>query len=362
MVKKAGLLLALVLGLSHPALSQVTTSAVPFLLIAPNSRAGGMGESGAAIADDVWAWFWNPAGYAFQQGSEIGLSHANWLPGFGLSDLWIAHLAYKMPVEEIDGTIATAITYLNLGEFNRRDAANNDLGTFKGYEFAVTAGYSTRLSEETGLGINGRFIYSRLAPFGTELEQGSGIASGFAFDAGFMWRPHMIPFTDVDLSQRFSLGINISNIGPNLTYIDEAQADPLPMNFRLGLGYIYPIDDYNSFSLNFELNKLLVHRDSTGTDPFYKAFFTSWTQGSFSDIIRSFGVEYWYGAPKLIALRFGYFYEDPSAGNRKFWTFGAGIRHDIFGFDFSYIAGEENHPLSETLRFSLLITWGGVSP
>ncbi|HLF19778.1 MAG TPA: PorV/PorQ family protein, partial [Bacteroidota bacterium] len=121
--------------------AQVITSAVPFLLIAPNSRASGMGEAGVALADDGWATFWNPAGYAFQHGSEISLSHANWLPQFQLSDLWIAHFVYKQEVQDIDGTISAGITYLNLGEFNRTDTDPTVLETFKGYEFALTGGY-----------------------------------------------------------------------------------------------------------------------------------------------------------------------------------------------------------------------------
>jgi len=100
--------------------AQVSTSAVPFLLIAPNSRASGMGEGGAGLADDVWAQFWNPAGYAFQTNSEVALSHANWLPGFGLSDLWIAHTVYKQHVPDLDGTISAGLTYLGLYSLQHR--------------------------------------------------------------------------------------------------------------------------------------------------------------------------------------------------------------------------------------------------
>ena len=345
--------------------AQVTTSAVPFLLIAPNSRASGMGETGVALADDAWAQFWNPAGYAFQHGSELSMSHANWLPGFGLSDLWIAHMVYKMEIEELAGTVSAGLTYLNLGTFNRRDAANNDLGTFKGYEFAVVAGYATALSKQVGIGVNGRFIYSRLAPFGTAQEEGTGVASGVSFDFGLLYKPEFLWFTDIDLKQRFSLGFNLSNVGPAMTYIDEAQSDPLPMNFRFGLAYNLVLDEYNNFIVTADFNKLLISRDSSGTDPFYEAIFSAWGDKSLSEEMREFttglGLEYWYN--KLIALRVGYFYEDPEFGNRKFMTFGAGIRYDMYGFDFSYISAfEERHPLGETLRFTLVLAWGGKQP
>ena len=219
--------------------AQVSTSAVPFLLIAPNSRAGGMGEAGAALADDATALYWNPAGLAFQEGSEISISHANWLPAFNLSDLFIDYLVYRRQMPELDGTIAASITYLNLGTFNRTENDPTVLETFKAYEFAVTVGYSTKLSDVLGLGINGRFIHSRLSPFGTAEEKGTGVASDFAFDIGMLYKPKSleIPFTGLDIGEHFSAGFNLSNLGPQLSYIDRAQADPLPTNLRLGLGY-----------------------------------------------------------------------------------------------------------------------------
>lgn len=347
---------------------ELQTTAVPFLLIAPNSRASAMGESGVATADDAWAIFWNPAGYAFQSGSEISMSHANWLPALGLSDLWIAHLVYKQPVEELDGVLAASVTYENLGEFQRTLNDPTPIGTFKGYEVAVAAGYSTKLSQTLGIGVNTRIIYSHLADKGTGEEAGRGTATGFSFDVGLLYRPEYvrIPFTDLSLHNVLSLGVNISNIGPNIYYVDKAQADPLPQNLRFGAAFNILNDEYNSLTTSIEFNRLLVNRDTSAkkADEFYKAFYTTWTNGTFAQQLRRFttavGVEYWYGSPKLIALRAGYFYEDPRAGNRKFMTFGAGIRYDIYGFDFSYIStAEEQHPLGETLRFTLSIGWGG---
>ncbi len=345
----------------------VVTTAVPFLEIAPNSRASAMGEAGVALSDDAWAIYWNPAGFAFQQGSELSMTRADWLPNFGLSDLWILHSVFKTSVEQLDGTVGVGLTYLNLGKFARTLNDPTVLEEFTGYELALAAGYGTKVTPTLGLGINGRFIYSRLAPFGTAEEQGEGVASGFSFDVGLLYKPHTIyvPFTDLDMGDRLSLGMNISNIGPKLTYIDKAQADPLPMNLRLGFAYKIIESDYNNMTLITDVNRLLVKRDTSGgSDEFYKAFFTTWTGSSFNEQLRQFttgiGLEYWYGMPKLIALRAGYFYEDPRSGNRKFMTFGAGIRWDIYGFDFSYISTfEEQHPLGETLRFSLSIAWGG---
>lgn len=370
MVKKLfGAVVVLMVAGAQILNAQVLTSAVPFLLIAPNSRASGMGEAGVALADDASALYWNPAGLAFQQGQEISISHANWLPAFNLSDLFIDYLVYRRQMPELDGTIAGSITFLNLGTFTRTENDPTPLETFKAYEFAVTAGYSTKLSDELGIGINGRFIHSRLAPFGTAEEKGRGIASGFSFDVGMLYQPKTltIPLTGLDIGEHFSAGFNLSNLGPAISYIDRAQADPLPTNLRFGIGYKILKSDYNNLTAIVDVSKLLVRKRPDGTsDPFYKAILTSWTEKSLSEELRQFvtgiGVEYWYGSPRWIALRGGYFYEDPQYGNRKFLTFGAGIRYDIYGFDFSYISTfEEQHPLGETLRFTLLISWGGPS-
>jgi hypothetical protein len=338
--------------------AQVTTTAVPFLLIVPDSRAEGMGETGVAIADNAWAVYYNPAGLAFQTGSELALTHTSWLPGLGLSDIWIAHVAYKQPVEELDGVVGGQFTYLNLGEFNQTSPAGPEIiGKFTGYELAFAGTYSTKLSEQLGIGTSVRVIYSHLAPFGAGQEKGNGTSTGFCFDVGLLYRP-------LFLDKSMSFGGNLSNVGPKMTYVDKDQADPLPMNLRLGVAYKAIESEFNNLSVTIDVNRLLVARWGATSDEFYKAFFTTWTQGNISEQIRKFttglGMEYWYGSPKLIAIRAGYFYEDPREGGRKFMTFGAGIRYDLYGFDFGYISTVEGqHPLDGTVRLTLSMGWGG---
>ncbi|MBX2991843.1 MAG: type IX secretion system outer membrane channel protein PorV [Bacteroidetes bacterium] len=362
--------LTFVLGMPVPQAAQAQgESAVPFLLIAPNSRAAGIGETGTGSVDDASAVFWNPGALAFMDGQEVTLTHANWLPQFGLSDLFYEYLNYRNRIDDIGGTIGVSITYLNLGEFIRTNSAGLEEGKFKAYEFAVTAGYSTKIFDDLGLGFNARFIRSSLSPLGTAEEQGSGIANTVSFDIAMMWRPFDL---GVDwLDNMLSMGFNLSNLGPKVTYVDAAQADPLPTNLRVGLGYKVFEDEYNSLTYSVDASRLLVRRrpeikDSLGNiiqaasvDPLPKSLFTAWGDGSgLKKINLSMGAEYWYGSPRLIAIRVGHFFEDPSFGNRNFWTFGAGLRYDIFGFDFSYISAAEGHPLSDTIRFSLLIGWG----
>jgi hypothetical protein len=349
-------------------------AAVPFLLLAPDSRAGGIGESGSGLADNSAAIFWNPAGIAFLSGSEVSITHSNWLPQFNL-DLFYDYLTYRQYIEELDGSVTASITYMNFGEFVRTGEADpTPIGTFRSFDAALTLGYATKLSSDWGLGFNFRLIHSRLSDQPTAEEKGSGVATSVSFDIATMWRPQtfVLPLIDEDIGGKFSLGVNLSNLGPKIYYIDKSQADPIPTNFRFGFAYKVLDDEFNSLIYTLDFSKLLVHRDSTGSDEFYKAIFTAWGDQSFSqelrDIVTSMGLEYWYGTPGdfLFALRSGFFYEDPSYGNRKFLTFGAGIRYDIYGFDFSYITtsvfkGGENHPLSDTLRFTVLIGWGAVA-
>ncbi|MGE5314826.1 MAG: type IX secretion system outer membrane channel protein PorV [Acidobacteriota bacterium] len=360
--------IAVLMGLmlaSDSVLAQGNT-AVPFLLISPNSRASGMGESGTGIADDAAALFWNPAGLAFQKGSEVSLSHAKWLPQFNLSDLFYEYLNFKTDIQDF-GTIGASVTYLNLGEFiQTSEQGPEEVGRFKAFEVAATAGVGVKLSEDWGLGVNLRFINSRLSPIGTANEKGDGVAYNVSGDIAAMWKPQhlMLPFTDIDAGGAFSMGLNLSNIGPKVVYIDAAQADPLPTQLRLGFGIVPYEDEYNKFQISVDFSKLLVYKDSTGhSDALPKSMITTFTKPSFANVMKSIntgmGLEYTYN--KWIALRMGYYFEDPSFGNRNFLTFGAGIKYDIYGFDFSYIsAKDENSPLSDTLRFTLLVMWGGI--
>ncbi len=348
-------------------------AAVPFLLLAPDSRAGGVGESGAGLADNSAAIFWNPAGIAFQSGTELSITHSNWLPQFHL-DLFYDYFTFEKYIDDLNGSVTASITYMNFGEFIRTGPDSpEELGRFRSFDAALTVGYATKLSSDWGIGFNFRLIHSRLSDQPTAEEQGSGVATSVSFDVGAMWRPSklVIPFLDEDIGNKFSIGANLSNLGPKIYYIDRAQADPIPTNFRLGFAYKILNDEYNSLIYTLDFSKLLVVRDSTTSEEFYKAIFTAWGDKPFKeelrDVVTSMGLEYWYGTPGefLFALRTGFFYEDPSYGNRKFLTFGAGIRYDIYGFDFSYITtsvfkGGENHPLSDTLRFTVLIGWGGA--
>jgi len=351
----------------------ITSTGVPFLLIGPNSRFGGMGEVGTGIADDATAMHWNPSGLAYQKaGSEINFTHSPWLAGLNLGDLFYDYIAGRTYIKSIKGTVGASLTYLNIGEVIFTDEFGNlDPGrNYKAYEMALAVGYATQFGKNFAGGFVGRFIYSRLSPNDLNVgnEKGTGTGISASFDLSGMWRPVKGPKF---LKNRFSFGTNLSNLGPAISYVDADQADPLPTQLRMGLAYDVIKTEFNNLSLSIDFSKLLVNRTATITDtnevvisqgevdPFYEALFTSW-KGGISGIAKSFqtsiGAEYWYGNPRLIALRGGFFYEDPSNGNRKFFTLGAGLRYSLYGFDFSYISTiEESHPLANTLRFGLQV-------
>jgi len=357
---KSLVLVMLVLAASAPVFA-VSESAVLFLLISPGARASGMGEAFVGLADDATAVFWNPAGLAFQTGRELTLMHANWLPQFG-TDLFYEFAAYRHHVEGV-GTFGANITYLNLGKQYQTLDTPDPVGEFTSYEFGISATYGTLLSENWGVGLGLRFIRSALSPMGAGSEVGDGKADAFAFDASTLYR---FPF-----APKLSLGINLSNMGPKITYIDASQADPLPTNLKLGFAYKLVNNKYNKLTFVADMNKLMVNRHSDGTsDPFYKALLSSpWTivdkekenVGSDEETvvkekkifngILSGGAEYWYS--DLIALRAGYYWDKP--GKVEFMSFGAGIQYSLYRFDFGYVSAAEGHPLANTMRFSLTI-------
>jgi len=336
-------------------------SAVPFLLIGPNSLNAGMGETGTGMINDASAMFWNPAGLGFQKGTQVSITHSPWLPGLGLSDLFYDFLAGKYYMKKLKGTLGVSITYLNIGKIIQTDEFGNEIGNYQAFDGALAVGYGTKVSRDVGVGVVTRFIYSKLAVDPVAGEQGTGTAYDLSFDLSMLWRPSKTKMKF--LNNKFGLGVNLSNIGPKVTYVDNDQADPLPTNLRLGFAYDIYQSEFNNLTLTADFAKLLVKRREDGvSDPVYKGIFTSFGGGIdnvMKSIQSSVGAEYWYGNPKLIGLRGGFFYEDPDRGKRKFITLGASIRYSMYGFDFSYINTiEENHPLANTLRFTLSVNFG----
>lgn len=358
---------ALSLCWASPSHAQLGGETALFLRIEPDSRAAGMGNTGVALAKDANAIFWNPAGLAFQESAKVGITHSNWLPAFD-AGLFYEYLSGTYHVDGV-GTFGGHVTFLNLGEIELRNSDGISQGTANSFQLAFGASYGYQVSERLGLGTSLRGVYSKLAP-----EDQDGTASSVAGDLSFLYRT--APFNLGGTKTTFSTGANLANMGKRMQFRNAKE--PLPMNLRLGYAFTFEFDDYNSLTIANDFNKSLVNLeektvqrgDSTATafeaDPFYEAVFTSWgpARGAVDEgdtatlsVIEQFtvgtGVEYWYN--DLFALRTGYFYEDPDNGGREFLTFGAGLRYNIVGIDISYLNSlQENSPLANTLRFSLL--------
>ncbi len=336
-------------------------SAVPFLLISPDARASGMGEVGTAIADDINAVYWNPAGLGFLDYFEpsyedqfnpdaelrpyrqFALSYSPWLPQFN-ADLNYGNITYGQFIEAIDGVVAVNFILMDLGEFISTDEQGNQGGSFRSNEFAASLSYGTIIAPNLGAGLQLRYIQSNLTPT-DQLTNKAGTGRSVSFDIGLLWKP-------IDLwllEDKLSIGFNLKNIGPKITYISEA--DPLPTSLNLGFAITAYEDEFNDFLIAFDVGKLLVKRDELSSDPIPLSLISAWENPG---VELAMGVEYWY--QKVVAFRGGFFYEPSSIGGRQFGNIGMGIRYDIFKLDFGYLlAIEANHPLANTMRFSMLI-------
>jgi hypothetical protein len=358
MKKKIAVILSAI-GLLLPqsqALFAQGEATVIFLLITPGARATGMGNSFVSIADDATATYWNPAGMAFQTKSQVSLMHTNWLPQLA-SDLYYDYASVVHEIEGL-GTIGGSITFINLGSQTITNEQAQELGTFSSNEWSAGLSFGTKLTENQAVGLQLKFIQSRLAPqLSNTAQQGDGIANAMAFDVSYLYK-------DL-LTEGLNFGVNLTNIGPKVTYVDKAQADPLPTNLRLGFSYKAIDQPYNKLTFAVEFDKMVISRytvdkatpdtviTETVSDPVYKALFNSWNDEPFSTemkrVISNLGAEYLYG--DMIAMRAGYHHDE--IGRVKYLTFGAGLIYNNLNIDAAYISPlEKGHPLEDTLQFS----------
>jgi hypothetical protein len=339
---------------------------VPFLTIAPDSRAGGMGDAGVATSADIYSMHWNPAKFAFIEGNGgVGLSYTPWLRNL-VPDMNIAYLSgyYRIDSKQV---ISSSLLYNYMGEIQGTDEFGNPTLNYKANEFSFDAAYSRLLTDHFSGGIAFRFIYSNL----TGGSSASGIptkpGTSFAADISGLYQNKMNLFSK---DGEWGFGFNFSNIGSKMTYSEEKATDFIPMNLRVGASGSLYLDPRNKLTLTLDLNKLLVptppvydenNQIIDGMDPnvsvpvaiihsFYDA------PGGFKEemheIMYASGVEYWYN--NQFAVRTGYFHENQYKGNRQYFTVGAGFKINIFALDFSYlIPTAQNNPLARTVRFSL---------
>jgi len=357
------------------------TTAVPFLLIAPDSRSGALGDAGVASSPDANSMHWNIAKLAFvEKDMGASISYSPWLRSL-VPDINLSYVSGYKKIGK-DQALGASLRYFSLGNIKFTNSVGDPIGDFKPNEFAFDLGYSRKLSDRFSGGLAMRYIYSNLTG-GIDVSGGSTKAgTSFAVDvAGFYTNPEVEIFGQKAI---FNVGLNISNIGAKISYTADAVKDFIPINMRLGQSLTFVLDDYNAISVLTDVNKLLVptppiyETDASGNpvidpvtsqpvilagkDPnvsIVSGIFQSFSDapGGFSEEMKEFnvsvGLEYMYN--KQFAVRAGYFNEPASKGNRKYITAGAGLKLKVFSIDFSYLISlTQNNPLAKTVRFSLM--------
>lgn len=367
-LRATALFMLLSLGMSKFAIAQelsIVTTAVPFLRISPDARAGGMGDVGIATSPDANSSFWNLAKTPFASGrSGLGVTYTPWLKDIA-QDVYLATIAgyHKISEEE---AISASIRYFNLGQIQFTDYSGSLTNIGRPREFSFDLGYSRKLSENLSVGVALRYINSALAngavsPGGITYKAGSAVAADLSLYHNGLNED----------GQGLNYGISISNLGSKIGYTNDAKSkDFIPANLGAGLAYTWALDETSKFSLALDVNKLLVPappidnpdedytQDSINLAEYRSSsIFSSWFK-SFGNkaITFSGGAEYTYN--DQFSIRAGYFYEGKNQGGRRYFTAGIGLKYNVFGFNFSYLApsgnGVTRNPLSNTLRFGII--------
>lgn len=364
-------------------------TAMPSLSIAPDARAGGMGDVGVASAPDLNSQHWNPAKYAFMEShGGITANYTPWLRKI-VNDIDLAYIAGYYKWDDVQG-ISASFTYFSLGAVDLTNLDGTFLQQANPNEWAIDVAYSRKLHDYVSMAVALRFLYS-------DLNNGTNSSTLDATERDAAWtmaadvalyyrQPIDLPWA----TSYFGLGLNISNLGGKMTY-DGVTQNFIPANFRIGVSYELPFDAYNSLSVNFDINKMLVPtryskfaEDADGNkvsvdDPQYTNLTRDWYSElpsmkglfqSFADAPNGvkeefqelqFGIGLEYSYDKKFFARVGYSHENMLKGNRRYVTFGAGFHLSIFSLDAAYVlATAPTNPLDQTLRFTLGFDLAGI--
>ncbi len=363
---------------------RVITTGVPFLLVAADARAAGLGDQGVATSADAFSQQWNPAKYAFSLEKQgFSMSYTPYLTAL-VNDISLGQLTYFNRINE-RSAFAGSIRYFSLGEIELRQNIDDVANVVKPNEFSLDGSYALKLSDKFSMSVAGRFISSNLKI--QDAFNDTRAANSFAFDVAGFFQSEQTAFSDFD--GRYRIGFNFQNLGPKISYdstvSNEINANFLPAQMRLGGSFDFIFDDYNKITTSLEFNKLLVptpqdsdlNGDGTITNAeiaennaAYKKI--GWVSGIFQsfgdapggfseelkEITYSAAAEYLY--QDSFAMRLGYFHESPMKGARKYFTLGAGFKYNVVNVDVSYLfsASKVQNPLENTLRFSLTFNFG----
>jgi hypothetical protein len=374
---KFTVVVTLLLGIFMPAAKaqnadkiNVVTTAVPFLRISPDARSGGMGDLSIATSPDAAASYFNLGKVPFNElNAGVNVTYTPWLKNL-VNDVYLASVSAFYKVDEYSA-ISGSLRYFSLGSIQFTNENGQSLGSKNPRELGFQAGYSRRLSDKLGIGIGMKYINSNLASGtynGSTYKAGSAVAA----DLGLYYSGHN------EAGDGWAFGAALTNLGSKIGYTDNAeQKDFIPANLGLGTTYTKVIDESNKISFGLDVNKLLVPtppgQNATQQefdDYRKKSVVSSWFSSlgdapdGFSEELKEFqisvGAEYWYN--NQFAIRAGYFHENETKGNRRFFTAGAGLKYNVFGLNFSYLvptgSGVNQNPLSNTLRFSIVFDLG----
>lgn len=335
-------------------------TAVPFLLITPDSRSGAIGEAGVALSPDANSNFWNPSKLAFIEAPDnIAVSYSPWLRSL-IPDVTLSYLGYAHKLDERN-TIGASIRYFNVGTIQAYDNLQNFQGSFISSEYSIDGSFARTFGEDFSIGLTARYVRSNLSngysASGVTAKPGNALAA----DVSMYYKTQTQQFGN---DATFSFGANISNIGTKISYSNTGTKYFLPTNLKIGIADKINLDDVNSFTFAFDINKLMVPTRPNSDVSVPAGVFGSFTDASFTEEIQELsfspGVEYWYN--KLFALRAGYLYQNPNKGGLHYLTLGTGFKYDDFAFDFSYIAAsQQSSPLANTLRFTLSANFGSTT-
>ncbi len=348
--------------------------------IAPDARAAGLGDVGAATEADVYSQFWNPAKYPFAiSRAGVGLSYTPWLRQL-VNDIGLAYMSGYYRIGDY-AAISAGIRYFSLGEVTTAESSGGPGAspslTIRPYEMSADVAYSLMLSEKFSIAAAVRWIYSDLTYSYTD---NTTPGSAFAADLALYYQNYL------NIGQRecqLGIGMNVSNIGSKITMGEDANSEFIPTNLRLGASLMIPVDEYNRFTLAADANKLLVptyphqsegestedyqrrvqkdYYDVSSIGGIFKSFGDA--PGGFKEeldeISLSVGAEYVYH--DQFSVRAGYHHESANKGNRKYFTVGAGFKMSAFTLDAGYvIATAKSNPLDQTMRFSLTFDMDGL--
>ncbi|MFM1915771.1 MAG: hypothetical protein RLZZ531_1440 [Bacteroidota bacterium] len=376
------------------------TTALPFMAITPDSRAGGMGDAGTALSATSTSVYWNTSMLSFAEDkSELSLSYTPWLRQL-TNDISLSYLSAYYKINKIH-TIGGSLRYFSLGEITFTDVSGNVLRDDKPSEFELTGAYAFRLAKRLSIGINGKFAYSNLTGGLTVggVNTKAGVVGAADFSITYRNDDAQIGRT----SGIYSFATTINNLGNKVAYSELSKRDFIPMNLKIGNSFEAEFDDYNKVTFAVDLQRLLVPtpafyanidgdytmlsgmngdvgiinsimqsfydapgvvaKDENGdyiqnTDGTYEVVKGTKLKEELAEINIAAGAEWWYN--DVLAMRTGIFYENKNKGNRQFLNFGASLKYNMFSIDFSYLASISGRqsPLANTLRFTLRLNLG----